>query len=145
MFRMLAGDVGLLPGKMSERMIKAARPKPATFAGHAATLLSAMRSGGMVGFEAVGRFDGGLFDGDDALPPTWNGLDDPIRASALDWSDIHHLILGQPVQARARSRQAQPAWRGAPPSWATGPATCSTLPKAGTRKRCAGMARFFVT
>jgi type II restriction/modification system DNA methylase subunit YeeA len=93
-FCMFAEDVNLLPNKMFERMIKAARPKPETFDAHAKTLFAAMRTGGMVGFEAVEYFNGGLFDSDDTLPLTWEDLDDLIRASTLDWSDIDPSILG---------------------------------------------------
>lgn len=93
-FCMFAEDVGLLPNKMFARMIKAARPKPETFEAHARTLFAAMRTGGMVGFEAVEWFNGGLFDSDDALPLEWQDLDDLIRAAALDWSEIDPSILG---------------------------------------------------
>ena len=93
-FCMFAEDVNLLPDKMFERMIKAARPKPETFQDHAKTLFAAMKTGGMVGFERVEWFNGGLFDTDDALPLTWEDLDDLIRASQLDWSDIDPSILG---------------------------------------------------
>jgi len=93
-FCMFAEDVNLLPDKMFERMIKAARPKPETFQDHAKTLFAAMKTGGMVGFERVEWFNGGLFDSDDALPLTWEDLDDLIRASQLDWSDIDPSILG---------------------------------------------------
>ncbi|SEO01829.1 hypothetical protein SAMN05216227_10402 [Pseudorhodobacter antarcticus] len=93
-FCMFAEDTNLLPGKMFERMIKAARPKPETFAQHAQTLFSAMKSGGMVGFEPVEWFNGGLFDSDATLPLTWEDLDDLIRAASLDWSDIDPSILG---------------------------------------------------
>jgi type II restriction/modification system DNA methylase subunit YeeA len=93
-FCMFAEDVNMLPPKMFERMIKAARPNPATFATHAATLFSAMRAGGLVGFEQVEWFNGGLFDSDDTLPLTWEDMDDLIRATAMDWSDIDPSILG---------------------------------------------------
>ncbi|MGO4909032.1 class I SAM-dependent DNA methyltransferase [Pseudorhodobacter sp. W20_MBD10_FR17] len=93
-FCMFAEDVNLLPNKMFERMIKAARPKPETFDAHAKTLFAAMRTGGMVGFEAVEYFNGGLFDSDATLPLTWEDLDDLIRASTLDWSDIDPSIFG---------------------------------------------------
>ena len=93
-FCMFAEDVNLLPLKMFERMIKAARPKPETFATHAATLFAAMRTGGLVGFEQVEHFNGGLFDSDDTLPLTWEDMDDLIRATDLDWSDIDPSILG---------------------------------------------------
>jgi len=79
---------------MFERMIKAARPKPETFAIHAKTLFSVMKTGGLVGFEPVEWFNGGLFDSDDTLPLTWEDMDDLIRATTLDWSDIDPSILG---------------------------------------------------
>ena len=93
-FCMFAEDVNLLPDKMFERMIKAARPKPETFADHAKTLFAAMKTGGPVGFEKVEWFNGGLFDSDAALPLTWEDIDDLIRATTLDWSDIDPSILG---------------------------------------------------
>ena len=93
-FCMFAEDVDLLPNKMFERMIKTARPKPETFAIHAKALFGAMKGGGLVGFETVEWFNGGLFDSDHVLPLEWEDLDDLIRASALDWSDIDPSILG---------------------------------------------------
>jgi type II restriction/modification system DNA methylase subunit YeeA len=93
-FCMFAEDVNLLPEKMFERMIKLSRPKPETFAAQASKLFAAMRTGGEVGFEQVDWFNGGLFDSDDALPLTWEDMDDLIRATSLDWSDIDPSILG---------------------------------------------------
>lgn len=93
-FCMFAEDVELLPNKMFERMIKAARPDPASFATHAKALFGAMKDGGLVGFEKVDWFNGGLFDNDDVLPLEWEDLDDLIRAAHLDWSDIDPSILG---------------------------------------------------
>jgi hypothetical protein len=93
-FCMFAEDVNLLPDKLFERMIKTARPKPETFAQHANTLFAAMKAGGTVGFEAVEWFNGGLFDSDATLPLTWEDIDDLIRATTLDWSDIDPSILG---------------------------------------------------
>lgn len=93
-FCMFAEDVNLLPTKMFERMIKAARSTPNTFKQHAQTLFAAMKSGGSVGFEQVEWFNGGLFDSDDALPLTVEDLDDLIHTSQLDWSDIDPSILG---------------------------------------------------
>lgn len=93
-FCMFAEDVDLLPNKMFERMIKTARPKPETFAIHAKALFKAMKKGGLVGFETVEWFNGGLFDSDAVLPLEWQDLDDLIRAATLDWSDIDPSILG---------------------------------------------------
>lgn len=94
-FCMFAEDVGLLPHKMFEEMIKVSRPKPETFADNAKQLFSAMRSkGGKVGFTHIEWFNGGLFDSDDVIPLEWEDLDDLIRAANLDWSDIDPSILG---------------------------------------------------
>jgi len=93
-FCMFAEDVDLLPNKMFERMIKTARPKPDTFAVHAKALFGAMKTGGLVGFETVEWFNGGLFDSDDVLPLEWEDLDDLILAATPDWSDIDPSILG---------------------------------------------------
>lgn len=93
-FCMFAEDVDLLPNKMFERMIKTALPKPETFAIHAKSLFGAMRTGGLVGFETVDWFNGGLFDSDDVLPLEREDLDDLVRAAKLDWSDIDPSILG---------------------------------------------------
>jgi len=94
-FCMFAEDVGLLPGKMFEDMIKISRPKPETFADNAKQLFKAMsKKGGKVGFTQIEWFNGGLFDNSDVLPLEWEDLDDLIRAAALDWSDIDPSILG---------------------------------------------------
>ncbi len=93
-FCMFAEDVDLLPKKMFERMIKTARPQPETFALHAKTLFAAMKGGGMVGFEPVEWFNGGLFDTDETLPLEWQDIDDLIRATGPDWADIDPSIFG---------------------------------------------------
>ncbi|WP_254843746.1 class I SAM-dependent DNA methyltransferase [Thalassospira xiamenensis] len=93
-FCMFAEDVDLLPNKMFERMIKAALPEPDTFAIHAKSLFGAMRAGGLVGFEKVDWFNGGLFDNDDVLPLGRDDLVELVMAAKLDWSDIDPSILG---------------------------------------------------
>ncbi len=93
-FCMFAEDVGLLPNKMFERMIKTAQPEPEDFAVHAKSLFGAMKKGGLVGFERVEWFNGGLFDSDDVLPLEGDDLADLVRTAKLDWSDIDPSILG---------------------------------------------------
>ncbi|MBX7482334.1 class I SAM-dependent DNA methyltransferase [Qipengyuania qiaonensis] len=93
-FCMFAEDVGLLPGHMFSEMLKASRSQPESFAGHAATLFAAMKSGGLVGFTKVEWFNGGLFDDDSALPLDRNDIDSLIAAAALDWSEVDPSILG---------------------------------------------------
>jgi type II restriction/modification system DNA methylase subunit YeeA len=93
-FCMFAEDTDLLPNKLFEAMLLAARPDPASFATHASTLFAAMRGGGLVGFQRVDWFNGGLFDDDTALPLERTDLDDLIAAARLNWSQIDPSILG---------------------------------------------------
>lgn len=93
-FCMFAEDVDLLPGKMFQRMLEACRPKPHQFEQMARTLFAAMRTGGMVGFETVEWFNGGLFDDDGALPLTGEDLKDVLSTAYLDWGDVDPSIFG---------------------------------------------------
>jgi type II restriction/modification system DNA methylase subunit YeeA len=93
-FCMFAEDVGLLPDRLFMSMLEAARPDPAAFEGHARTLFTAMRSGGLVGFQRVDWFNGGLFDTDEALPLERADVADLLAAARLDWSQIDPSILG---------------------------------------------------
>lgn len=93
-FCMFAEDVNLLPNKMFQRMLEGCAAAPENFELHARTLFGAMRTGGMVGFEKVDWFNGGLFDDDTALPLNSEDLKDLLAASKLDWSDIDPSILG---------------------------------------------------
>lgn len=93
-FCMFAEDVNLLPNKMFQRMLEGCAAEPEDFELHAKTLFGAMRSGGMVGFEKVDWFNGGLFDDDAALPLNGQDLKDLLVAAKLDWSDIDPSILG---------------------------------------------------
>ena len=94
-FCMFAEDVGLLPGDMFTRMLEQARQRPASFQDYAARLFGAMANrGGLVGFEPVDWFNGGLFDDDTALPLERAEIGVALKASALDWSEIDPSILG---------------------------------------------------
>ena len=93
-FCLFAEDVGLLPNHMFKRMLEAGLADPPAFAAHAATLFAAMQSGGMVGFERVEWFNGGLFDTADALPLEKADIAGLLKAARLDWSEIDPSILG---------------------------------------------------
>lgn len=93
-FCMFAEDVDLLPRDMFQRMLDAARIRPEDFEVHASTLFRAMRSGGMVGFEAVEWFNGGLFDDDKALPLTREDVAEVLTAARLDWAEVDPSIFG---------------------------------------------------
>ena len=93
-FCMFAEDVGLLPDEIFTRMLEHARRRPESFAELARDLFGAMASGGRVGFEAVARFNGGLFDDDAALPLARSEIETALAAAGLDWSEIDPSILG---------------------------------------------------
>ena len=93
-FCMFAEDVGLLPDQMFRRMLDQARLRPEQFEQLAHSLFGAMQHGGMVGFEEVAWFNGGLFDDDRALPLDRPGINAVREAAGLDWSEIDPSILG---------------------------------------------------
>ena len=93
-FCMFAEDVGLLPADMFTRMLQQARKQPEEFAAMARALFGAMATGGLVGFESVAWFNGGLFDDDAALPLERSEIETTLEAAALDWSEIDPSILG---------------------------------------------------
>ena len=93
-FCMFAEDVGLLPDHLFTRMLEHARRQPEDFAVLARDLFGAMSTGGRIGFEAVARFNGGLFDDDAALPLEKSEIERALEAAALDWSEIDPSILG---------------------------------------------------
>ena len=93
-FCMFAEDVGLLPADMFTRMLQQARKQPEEFAAMARALFGAMATGGLVGFEAVAWFNGGLFDDDAALPLAKSEIETTLEAAALDWSEIDPSVLG---------------------------------------------------
>lgn len=93
-FCMFAEDVDLLPNKMFQRMLEACQHKPEQFQTHARTLFAAMRAGGLVGFEQVEWFNGGLFDDDEALPLEKDDIKAVLEAARLDWAEIDPSIFG---------------------------------------------------
>ncbi len=93
-FCMFAEDAGLLPDSMFTRMLEHARRRPEEFRDLARDLFGAMATGGRVGFEAVARFNGGLFDDNAALLLDRAGIETALEAAALDWSEIDPSILG---------------------------------------------------
>ena len=93
-FCMFADDVGLLPSHMFTRMLEQARRVPDRFTDLAGALFQGMARGGLVGFETVDWFNGGLFDDDTALPLEKSDIDAVLAASNLDWSEIDPSILG---------------------------------------------------
>ena len=93
-FCMFAEDVGLLPDNMFTRMLQHARKRPDEFTDLSRDLFGAMSTGGRIGFEAVGWFNGGLFDDDETLPLGREEIEVTLKAAALDWAEIDPSIFG---------------------------------------------------
>ncbi len=93
-FCMFAEDMRLLPDRLFERMLEQAHHRPEQFRELASDLFAKMAFGGMVGYEEVARFNGGLFDDDNALPLDRPGINMVREAARLDWSDIDPSIMG---------------------------------------------------
>ena len=117
-FCMFAEDADLLPNKMFVRMLEAAKTAPDEFEGLASTLFAAMKDGGLVGFERIEWFNGGLFDDSSALPLTQEDIKLCLKVASLNWSEIDPSIFGtlfvrgRPTRHSRRDRQARLA-RGA--------------------------------
>ncbi|PZR80383.1 MAG: hypothetical protein DLM65_08070 [Candidatus Aeolococcus gillhamiae] len=97
-FCMFAEDSGLLPAGLIARVTKIGDSlfaDPAEVRAAMAELFSRMSSqGGRFGAERIQWFNGGLFDGDDALELTSGELDVVSTVAALDWSQIEPAVLG---------------------------------------------------
>ena len=94
-FCMFAEDVGLLPDGMFTKLLEQARRQPTSFADMARILFGAMaKKDGLVGFEPVPCFNGGLFDDDAALPLERDEIDAALKAATLDWSETDPSIFG---------------------------------------------------
>lgn len=93
-FCMFAEDAELLPNRMFLRMLQAAQSEPAQFRHHASTLFTAMKDGGLVGFEQIEWFNGGLFDDGASLDLQKEEIEICLRAADLDWSEIDPSIFG---------------------------------------------------
>lgn len=98
-FCMFAEDVDLLPGKMFSRLLSVAERNPDRFPAMTRELFAAMKSGGTVAWDAVPRFNGGLFDDDDTLPLEAAEIAEVAEAARLEWQDIDPSILGTLFEA----------------------------------------------
>ena len=93
-FCMFAEDVGLLPDRMFTRMLEVARADPSEFSAMASNLFGAMATGGLVGFDRVACFNGGLFEDGAALPLERADIETTLEAANLEWAEIDPSILG---------------------------------------------------
>ena len=94
LFSFFAEDVGLLPPRLMHRLFDGATKHPEKFEGMLKSLFGAMTSGGPFGAEVIDWFNGGLFDGDDALVLTEQEIKLLRQVALLDWSNIEPSIFG---------------------------------------------------
>ena len=96
---MFAEGVGLLTNRLFARMLEQAHLRPNKSSGLARSLFGAMATGGLVGFEPVVCFNGGLSEDDDALDMKKLEVEIALSAAALDWSENDPSILGMLFEA----------------------------------------------
>jgi len=94
LFCMFAEDIGLLPDRLFTRMLEVCEHAPDRFALMATELFAKMNSGGWFGADEIAWFNGGLFDGGDALPLDAIGVKQTLQAARMDWSSIDPSIFG---------------------------------------------------
>lgn len=93
-FCMFAEDVELLPKDYFTKMLRHAATDAEAFEGYCRTLFGTMHKGGLIGFEKIEWFNGGLFDSDDALPLEKADIAEVLEAARLDWADIDPSLMG---------------------------------------------------
>ena len=94
LFCCFAEDVGLLPGKLFDRLINAKTLTPERLSQNLGNLFAAMKDGGLFGVDDVPWFNGGLFQ--TIAVPTLDILDVTELRNAADknWSAIDVSIFG---------------------------------------------------
>ncbi len=94
MFCLFAEDVGLLPDKLFERLLRNRRSNPERLTQDLTVLFDNMRSGGSLGVEDIPTFNGGLFDDAPALELMIGEVDLLITAARQDWASVEPAIFG---------------------------------------------------
>lgn len=93
-FCFFASSVRLLPEGFFPKLLKVAAENPREAQRYFNELFAAMEKGGRFGLEKIAYFNGGLFDGRQALPLDSGDVGLLIAAASLDWSQIDPTIFG---------------------------------------------------
>jgi hypothetical protein len=93
-FCFFAEDVGLLPGRMFERLVNNRHITPAKLTQGLRDLLQAMADGGLYGADEIPWFNGGLFKAIDVPELDMPDVVELRKAADLNWSAIDVSIFG---------------------------------------------------
>ena len=94
LFCFFAEDVGLLPGRMFERLVNNRQITSERLTEGLSSLFTAMQSGGMFGVDHIPWFNGGLFKTIDVPRLQILDVTELRNAAALNWSAIDVSIFG---------------------------------------------------
>ncbi|MFN7043477.1 MAG: class I SAM-dependent DNA methyltransferase [Acidovorax temperans] len=122
LFCFFAEDVGLLPGRMFERLVNNKQATPERLTQGLTQLFGTMQSGGLYGVDDIPWFNGGLFQTIAVPPLSAPDLTELRRAADLNWSAIDVSIFGTLFE-----RGLDPAKRSQLGAHYTDPATIERL------------------
>lgn len=122
LFCLFAEDVGLLPGRLFERILDKSAAVPDKLQPRLDELFAAMRSGGDFLLEDIAWFNGGLFETIQTLPLTAGEAAILREAARMDWAQIEPSIFGTLFE-----RGLDPAKRSQLGAHYTDPATIARL------------------
>jgi type II restriction/modification system DNA methylase subunit YeeA len=93
-FAFFAEDTELLPKKLVSRILEKTAQRPERAQTYLSELFSAMSTGGEVLLEDVPFFNGGLFEGSEALPLEPSDIALLLSSAKLDWAEVEPAIFG---------------------------------------------------
>ncbi len=94
LFCLFAEDIGLLPNRVFTKLMQFSARNPNQFTTQIEALFVAMRDGGVIAFEDIPRFNGGLFAEVHVVQLAPAELAALAEAATLDWSGIEPSIVG---------------------------------------------------
>lgn len=130
LFCFFAEDVGLLPGRMFERLVNNKQATPERLTQGLTQLFGTMQNGGLYGVDDIPWFNGGLFQTIAVPPLSAPDLTELRRAADLNWSAIDVSIFGTLFE-----RGLDPAKRSQLGAHYTDPATIERLIDPVIRRR----------
>ncbi len=93
-FAFFAEDTELLPKKLVSRILEKTAQRPDRAQNYLSELFLAMSTGGEVLLEDVPYFNGGLFEGSEALPLEPSDITLLLNTAKLDWAEVEPAIFG---------------------------------------------------